>query len=106
MIQLDNVAQKAIYYVSPYFSHINLTGAYIKEVDWDKDHKEGVLYAVKNNETYKIGLFPKLYRGSNDEIKRTSEDVHSTARKITADLTKVGSKEFKMGYIYNLRYFN
>lgn len=103
MIKLNRLAQTSVYLTSPYWSHIDLTGAYIKSVKWDGD--EGVMVAVKNNQPYKLGLFPKLYKGDGDLKQKTEKDLHHTARKITVDLDKVGTRRFGLGYIYNLKQF-
>ncbi|QBP18348.1 hypothetical protein [Acetilactobacillus jinshanensis] len=103
MIKLDNVGQQAVYFTSPYFSNIDLTGAYVKAVKWDKSGNEGVMIVDKNNTYFKIGLFPKLYHGQGDLERKTLHDVHGTARKITANLTRVGTPHFKLGFIYNLK---
>ena len=105
MIKLDRIGRQAIYYVSPYFSRINLTGAYIKSVKWDSTGQEGVIVVIKNNNLYKIGLFPKLYKGTGSLKDKTEHRIHNNVRDITAYLTRVGRGHFKLGYIYNLRYF-
>lgn len=103
MIKLDNVGKQAIYYTSPYFSNIDLTGAYIKAVKWDKSGQEGVMIADKNNTFFKIGLFPKVYRGHNNLEDVTMHKQHNTARRIVANLNRVGTPHFKLGFIYNLK---
>ncbi|XIF20051.1 MAG: Hypothetical protein AJITA_00764 [Acetilactobacillus jinshanensis] len=84
MIKLDNVGQQAVYYTSPYFSKIDLTDAYIKAVKWDKAGQEGYMIVSKNNKSFKIGLFPKVYQGRGN-------------------LERVGTPHFKLGFIYNLK---
>lgn len=106
MIKLNQVGKKAIYYTSPYFSHIDLTGAYLKSIKWDSKGQEGVMVVSKNQNDYKIGLFPKLFKGTGNLENKTEKDLHKPVRKITASLTRVGSANFKLGYIYNLRQFN
>lgn len=106
MIKLNKVGQKAIYYTSPYFSHINLTGAYIQAIKWDQAGHEGVMTVSKNQNTYKIGLFPKLYKGTGNLKTETEKELHKPVKKITASLTQVGEGHFKLGYIYNLKQFD
>ena len=104
MIKLNPLARSAVYLTSPYWSHIDLTGAYIKYVKWSGN--EGKMIAVKNNQPYRIGLFPKLYKGTGDLKTKTEKRLHRNTRKITADLDKVGTAHFKLGYIYNLKQFD
>lgn len=104
MIKLNRLARSVIYISSPYWSHIDLTGAYVKSVKWDGN--QGIMVAVKNNQPYKLGLFPQLYKGDDDLKKATEHKLHRTVHTITADLDKVGTHDFGLGYIYNLKQFN
>ena len=104
MIKLNGLTRSVVYLTSPYWSHIDLTGAYVKSVKWTDG--QGIMVVTKENQPYKIGLFPKLYKGNGDLKSKTERKLHHTTRKITADLDKVGTGDFGLGYIYNLKQFD
>lgn len=100
MIKLNKLGQSAICSTSPYFSHICLTQAYVKSIKWQGN--QGVMIADKSHWNVKLFLSNTTYQGKGDLRKKIARYRHHTIRYITATLSRVGNKDFKIGYIYNL----